>query len=65
MSNEQKLDLIEKFFDEPLTDEEQYIMENKLADPVFRSDILLAARMIDQLVYAESCGLIDMLKKLD
>ena len=65
MSNEQKLDLIEKFFDEPLTDEEQYIMENKLADPVFRSDILLAARMIDQLVYAESSGLKDMLKKLD
>lgn len=65
MSNEQKLDLIEKFFDEPLTDEEQYIMKSKLADPVFRSDILLAARMIDQLVYAESCGLIDMLKKLD
>jgi hypothetical protein len=65
MSNEQKLDLIEKFFDEPLTDEEQYIMKSKLADPFFRSDILLAARMIDQLVYAESCGLIDMLKKLD
>lgn len=65
MSNEQKLDLIEKFFDEPLTDEEQYIIENKLADPVFRSDILLAARMIDQLVYSESTGLKAMLKKLD
>ena len=59
------LDLIEKYFDQTLSAEEQKNFEENLTDENFRNQLILEARIIDSLIAIDKEKVVSAFKSKD